>query len=115
MRMYHLVGEVTWDVGSCHDARSEEIDEKFEGKNLEDGIRQARVLIQKKHEHRSWNTDYRLGAELKVGGKTVWKTEWKDEEDARPAIPAQPARPAVPARFKEKILISGRKPRKVLA
>ena len=100
---FHLVGTVDWSVGSCHDDRSEEINERFNARNEEEGIKKAKVMIEKLHKKNSHLTDYRLFAELHII-KPIWKTFFIDNEPAQPAIKARPARQAVAAHFEEKRL-----------
>ena len=103
---FHLTGRVCWAVGSCHDDRSEIIDKRFIAPDEKEGIKKARVKVEKYHMKYPHMTDYGMGARLRVVGKSViWETDFVDDKPAEAAVPARkakPARPAVPAHFVEK-------------
>lgn len=112
---FKLIGTVWYDVGSCHDSRSVEINEEFEKPNIDTAIKEARKIVRNFHKKYSWHTDYGMSAELQTiksqGNKTIIETLWKTRfvaeqpaEPARPAIPAKPAKSAILAHFKEEKL-----------
>lgn len=97
---FNLVGTVRWAVGSCHDDRSEDINEEFDAPSNEAAIEKAKEIVQKRHEERSHLTDYGIQATLRVI-KPIWETHFSDDEEA---VPARQARPAVAAHFEERAL-----------
>jgi hypothetical protein len=100
---FHLIGEVCWVVGSCHDDRCKEINEEFEAPNEIVALKKAKTIIREYHKTYGHRTDYGLEAELRIV-KPIWKIIFHDDKPAQSAILAQPACSAIPAHFEEKLL-----------
>lgn len=95
---FKLTGKIYYAVGSCHDDRSMEINERFEAPNVKAAIDKAREIIGKEHDSNKHLTDYGLHAVLEVT-RSVWKVDFKDAELA---MTARHARPAIKAHLEEK-------------
>lgn len=65
---FHLSGKICWAVGSCHDGRSEEINERFDAPDEKAAIEKARGILDVCHGRYSHLTDYgySLNAELSI-------------------------------------------------
>jgi hypothetical protein len=103
---FHLYGGIGYAVGSCHDDRNVNIDEKFDvpdGPRAEGvAIEKARGIVETLHKKYSHLTDYGLSAELAVV-KKIWRTHFEDDQAARAAQQAKKAKAAIPAHFEEKL------------
>jgi aminoglycoside/choline kinase family phosphotransferase len=74
MKTFRLIGKITYDVGSCHDDRSVEINREIQAINENEAIEKARKISQELHVKYNFQTDYHLVLELKdEKEKVIWR------------------------------------------